>query len=294
MPFANKYFIPRGMTMVVILLSLGVLSGFMAGLFGIGGSMIMVPILLYIFDGWGLFGGDAIKFAIASAMAVVCFTSLSSIRAHYFKRAINWPLAGVFTLGILPGALLASLGVFAFLHSAWLYFLFAGLIFLSGWQMWVGSQDKKIPEKKIANNKYDPRSVFKTLPSKPWLVVVGAGVGFLSGLVGAGGGFLMVPFQTRYGIAANRAVATSAATGFPIAVVNSIGYLLANNGGLGGKEAIGFIYWPVVFVIALASVFFAPVGAKLAHALPLKTLRRIFAVGLFFLASYMGWRGWGF
>ncbi|MGI9461195.1 MAG: sulfite exporter TauE/SafE family protein [Alphaproteobacteria bacterium] len=292
-------FTADGMMLIAVLLLLGVLSGFMAGLFGIGGSMLMVPFLVWWFDHLELFHGSSIKFAIASAMAVVVFTSLSSIRAHYLKGAINWHLVKVFTIGILPGGLVASLAVFGILKSSWLYFLFAGLVLLSAKQMWVGAANKNIIEKKISNKKYQPKDVFKILPRKWLLVVMGAVVGFLSGLVGAGGGFLMVPFQTRFGIMINRAVATSAATGFPIALVNSFGFLLADSSHLvqshsGRSDVIGFVYWPAVSVIALASVLAAPFGAKLAHDLPLQTLRRIFAIGLFVMAVYMAWRGWQF
>ncbi|MDI9313484.1 MAG: sulfite exporter TauE/SafE family protein [Hydrotalea sp.] len=282
------------MTLIVILLSLGVMSGFLAGLFGIGGSMIMVPFLVPLFDHMNLFGDSTIKFAIASAMAVVCFTSLSSMRAHHARGAINWRLAAIFTIGILPGGLLASLGVFGFLKSSWLYFLFGGLVILSGLQMWRGHHAKPI------GKKFNPKDTLTLLPTSPWLVAFGVVVGFLSGLVGAGGGFLMVPFQTHFGIPVNRAVANSSATGFPIAAVNSIGFLLADNGGLSGGmgggvgllQTIGFVHWPTVFIIAMTSVLFAPLGAWLAHSLPLRTLRRVFSIFLFLMAGYMLWRGY--
>ena len=290
------------MTLIITLLSLGVMSGFVAGLFGIGGSMVMVPFLVPLFDHLHLFGLASIKFAIATAMAVVCFTSLSSMRAHHAKGAIYWPLSAIFTIGILPGGLLASWGAFVFLKSSWLYFLFAGLVVLSGLQMWYGhngggkgsqkdNHNNHKGGKKTIAKPFNPKKIFDMLPSKPILVIFGAAVGFLSGLVGAGGGFLMVPFQTYFGIPVNRAVANSASTGFPIAIINSIGFLLADNGGLGGNQTIGFVHWPAVFIIAMTSVFFAPLGAKLAHSLPLITLRRVFSVFLFAMAGYMFWRG---
>ncbi|MCX8516263.1 MAG: sulfite exporter TauE/SafE family protein, partial [Alphaproteobacteria bacterium] len=204
-------------TMLAGLLLLGVFSGFMAGLLGVGGGMILVPFLIYIFGLQNMFGMVSIKFAIASAMAVICFTSLSSARAHAAARAVNWRLVFIFALGILPGGLLASVAFFSVLRAQGLYFVFSGFVLLSAFSMWRGSEAKT--RKKLSGrdiNKQDPRLLaaadFQRLPAKPWLVLFGAVVGCVSGLVGAGGGFLTVPFQTRFGVPVNRAVATSAAT----------------------------------------------------------------------------------
>jgi uncharacterized membrane protein YfcA len=118
--------------------------------------------------------------------------------------------------------------------------------------------------------------------------LAGAVIGFLSGLVGAGGGFVSVPFMLWCNVIMHQAVATSAALGFPIALANTIGYVWS---GMSVQDLppgmIGYIYWPALIVLAIFSVMLAPVGARAAHALPVATLKRIFAIMLFALAIYM-------
>jgi uncharacterized membrane protein YfcA len=124
------------------------------------------------------------------------------------------------------------------------------------------------------------------------LVGAGSVVGFLSGLVGAGGGFVSVPFMTWCNVAIHNAVATSAALGFPIAVANVAGYVMAGRTVEGLPEgSLGYIFLPALAVIATASVMTAPLGAKVAHALPIKQLKRAFAAVLYMLSGYMLFKG---
>jgi uncharacterized membrane protein YfcA len=123
---------------------------------------------------------------------------------------------------------------------------------------------------------------------------MGAGgvIGFISGLVGAGDGFISVPFMTWCNVAIHNAVATSAALGFPIAVANVAGYIVSGMGMEGlPDDAFGFIWVPALAVIAACSVLTAPLGAKAAHMLPVKKLKRIFASVLYLLAAYMLYKG---
>src|SRR5690606_27277891 len=131
----------------------------------------------------------------------------------------------------------------------------------------------------------------RTLPGTAGLLGAGGAIGFLSGLVGAGGGFISVPFMTWCNVAIHSAVATSAALGFPIAMATALGYALARQGvsGLPGAS-LGYISLPALLVIACASVLMAPLGVKAAHALPVRTLKRAFACILYLLASYMVWK----
>jgi uncharacterized membrane protein YfcA len=262
--------------LILELALLGLGTGFLAGLLGIGGGMIMVPFLTIILTGRGVSPDLAVKMAIATSMATIIFTSLSSVRAHHKRGAVRWDIVKLLAPGIVIGAAIASLGVFALLKGSWLALVFAGFVGFSATQM-------------LLNKKPKPS---RTLPGPVGTLSAGTVIGFLSGLVGAGGGFVSVPFMTWCNVAIHTAVATSAALGFPIALANALGYLIA---GQGVAElppgSIGYIYLPALAVIASASVLMAPVGVKAAHALPIPTLKRVFASVLYLLAAYMAYKG---
>ncbi len=262
--------------LIVELLALGLFTGFLAGLLGIGGGMLMVPLLTWILSQRGVEAGMAVKMAIATSMATIIFTSLSSVRAHHKRGAVRWDLVRGLAPGILLGGLIAGAGIFALLKGAALALLFAAFVSFSALQM-------------LRNKKPSPS---RQMPGPAGQVGVGAGIGLLSGLLGAGGGFVSVPFMTWCNVAMHNAVATSAALGLPIALANTAGYLI------GGRDlppalpgAFGYLYLPALVVIALASVTMAPVGARTAHALNVSQLKRVFAGLLFMLAGYMLYKG---
>lgn len=264
--------------LVVQLAALGLATGFLAGLLGIGGGMIMVPFISAMLTARGVAPGLAVKMAIATSMATIIFTSISSVRAHHQKRAVRWDIVQRLAPGIVLGAMVASLGVFALLKGAALYFVFAAFVAFSGSQMFL---DKK-------------PAPTRQLPGTPGLLGAGGVIGFLSGLVGAGGGFVSVPFMTWCNVAIHNAVATSAALGFPIALANVAGYVIAGQGLQGlPPYAFGYLWLPALVVIACCSVLMAPLGARAAHALPVKKLKRAFALVLFVLATYMLLKGLG-
>ena len=264
--------------LVVQLAVLGLVTGFLAGLLGIGGGMIMVPFISAILSGRGVEPGLAVKMAIATSMATIIFTSVSSVRAHHQKGAVRWDIVKRLAPGIVLGAMVASRGVFALLKGAALYFVFAAFVAFSGSQMFL---DKK-------------PAPTRQLPGTPGLLGAGGVIGFLSGLVGAGGGFVSVPFMTWCNVAIHNAVATSAALGFPIALANVVGYVIAGQRLEGlPPYAFGYLWLPALVVIASCSVLMAPLGAKAAHALPVKKLKRVFALVLFVLAGYMLMKGLG-
>lgn len=257
---------------IFLLAILGCVTGFAAGLLGIGGGMILVPFLTYLLTWQGLPAHLVVHTAIATSMASILFTSVSSVRAHQKKGAVRWDLVLAFTPGIVIGGLLSGGTVFAALKTGWLALFFAIFVTYSGYQM---LRDKK------------PKPS-RQMPGAVGTASAGAGIGFLSGLVGAGGGFVSVPFMLWCNVPLHQAVATSAALGFPIALANTAGYIWS---GLGQPDLpsgmIGYVYWPALLVLVLFSVFTAPVGAKVAHSLPVKTLKRVFAFLLFGLAAYM-------
>jgi len=262
--------------LIIELALLGVCTGFLAGLLGIGGGMVMVPFLTIMLSHRGVEADLAVKMAIATSMATIIFTSISSVRAHHKRGAVRWDLVKGLAPGIVLGSMLGSLGVFALLKGSYLAIFFGLFVGFSATQMFL--------DKKPAPS--------RQMPGFTGQLGAGAGIGFLSGLVGAGGGFISVPFMAWCNVAIHNAVATSAALGFPIAVANVAGYIVSGLNVEGLPEgAFGFIWLPALAVIAMCSVLTAPMGAKAAHNLPVKKLKRVFGSILYLLAIYMFYKG---
>ncbi len=262
--------------LILELALLGVCTGFLAGLLGIGGGMLMVPFISAILSGRGVEPGLTVKMAIATSMATIIFTSISSVRAHHKRGAVRWDIVKSLAPGIVLGAMIASLGVFSVLKGSALALVFAVFVGFSATQMFLDR--KPAPTRQI--------------PGTPGLLGAGGVIGFLSGLVGAGGGFVSVPFMTWCNVAIHNAVATSAALGFPIALANVVGYVISGQ-GIDNLPAysFGYLWLPALVVIASCSVLTAPLGARAAHALPVKKLKRAFAGILYLLAAYMLYKG---
>lgn len=255
---------------------LGIGTGFLAGLLGIGGGMLMVPFITIILSGRGVSPDLAVKMAIATSMATIIFTSVSSVRAHHKRGAVRWDIVKRLAPGIVIGSLISSLGVFALLKGSHLAIFFGLFVSFSATQMFL---DKK------------PKPT-RQMPGTGGQLAAGGVIGFLSGLVGAGGGFISVPFMTWCNVAIHSAVATSAALGFPIAVANVAGYIISGLTVTGlPAGSFGYIWLPALVVIAICSVFTAPLGARAAHALPVGKLKRVFASILYLLAAYMFYKG---
>jgi uncharacterized protein len=262
--------------LILELAVLGLCTGFLAGLLGIGGGMLMVPFITLIMIGRGVSPDLSVKVAIATSMATIIFTSVSSVRAHHKRGAVRWDVVWRLAPGIVMGAAVASMGVFSVLKGSSLALFFALFVAFSATQM-------------LLDRKPAPS---RTLPGTGGQLAAGGVIGFLSGLVGAGGGFVSVPFLTWCNVVIHQAVATSAALGFPIALANVVGYVIAGQSVEGlPSGALGYVYLPALAVIATASVLMAPLGVKAAHAMPVKQLKRVFAFILYMLAAYMLHRG---
>lgn len=257
------------------LLALGACTGFLAGLLGIGGGMIIVPFLTAILSTLAVPLDLGVKMAIATSMGTILFTSMSSVRAHQRRGAVRWDLVRAFTPGIVLGALAGSLGLFTFARGTTLAVFFGCFVIFSATQMFLDRTPKPS----------------RTMPGLPGRLGAGAMIGMISGLVGAGGGFISVPFMVWCNISMHAAVATSAALGFPIALANVLGYI---TGGISIPDlppgSFGYIWLPGLLAIAIPSVLTAPLGAKTAHMLPVRALKRVFAVILYLLAIYMLWK----
>lgn len=261
------------LSIVLALLLLGAFAGVAAGLLGIGGGMLMVPFLSMTLDALGFPHDEVVKVAIATSLTTIVFTSISSVRAHHARGAVRWDTVRALAPGILAGSLLAS--QFArVIPGRWLA---AGFGLFIAW-----SAIRMVRRKNTTPD--------RSLPGKLGLASVGAGIGALSALLGAGGAFMTVPYLNRRQIPMVNAVATSAACGFPIALAGAAGYAWSGRHLHLPGGTVGYLYLPALICIALASMSTAPLGARLAHALPTQTLKRIFAGLLFGLSGYMLWR----
>lgn len=257
-------------TLVAELLLLGACTGFLAGLLGIGGGMLMVPFLVFVLSATGVSETHLVKMAVATSLATICFTSLSSVRAHHQKGAVLWPVVWVLAPGILVGSL-AGANLAVALPAKALTVLFALFVTFSATQM-------------LLNKKPKPG---RSLPGSLGMFGMGNLIGALSSMVGAGGAFVSVPFMTWCNVTIHKAVATSAALGFPIALAGTLGYVWA---GWGRTDlpagAFGYLYLPGLISIALGSMLTAPWGARTAHKMDIGPLKKIFAVFLYVMAAY--------
>ncbi|CAM5796096.1 sulfite exporter TauE/SafE family protein [Rhizobacter fulvus] len=260
-----------GAQLVLELLVLGCFTGFLAGLLGIGGGMLLVPFMTFLLSSKGMPAEHVVKMAIATSLATICFTSIASVRAHHQRGAVLWSVARVLAPGIVIGSLLGAQLAKA-LPSPVLALLFALFVGFSATQMLIDRKPKPS----------------RQLPGTAGMLGAGGVIGLFAALVGAGGAFVSVPFMTWCNVKIHNAVATSAALGFPIAVAGTVGYMVA---GWSLRDmppgTIGYLYLPALVTISIASVLTAPFGARTAHRMDMRQLKRVFAVLLFGLAAYM-------
>lgn len=252
-------------------LAIGMIVGFLAGLLGIGGGMVMVPMLVFVFTAAGLPAQHLMHYALATAMATVVFTSLSSVRAHHLRGGVDWRAAFAIAPGIMTGSLVAAFAA-GFVPTRPLAFCFTALMFFASAQMYL--EFKPEPDRR--------------LPGPVGLFGAGAGIGAISSVLAAGGAFLSIPYLVRRNVPMRRAIGTAAAIGFPIACAGTVGYVLHGlhrTGLLPGS--LGFVYLPALAIVAAASMLVAPLGARVAHRLPVRRLRIVFSLVLLALAMRM-------
>lgn len=274
--------------LIAELLLLGACTGFLAGLFGIGGGMLMVPFMTFIFTAKHFPLSLVVQMAVATSLATICFTSISSVRAHHQRGAVNWGLTARLAPGILLGSWLGA-WLAASMSSRLLALLFGGLNLVSAMQMWRSLRRSAAAHE--PGGAQPATAALPAAPATPELVAAGGGIGVLSGMLGAGGAFVSVPYMTWRGVPMHQAVATAASLGFPIALAGTLSYII-NGWGRAGLPAYsaGLVYLPALFVISAASVLTAPLGARTAHRLPTAKLKRGFVVMLTGLGSYMLYR----
>lgn len=249
-------------------LLLGSLAGLTAGVFGVGGGIIIVPALIFTFAFLGFPADIATHIAVGTSLSTIMFTSLGSIFGHHKKKAINWSLAINLSAGMLLGGLLGAF--FAhFLPGEILQKVFATYAFLVAIQMWFS---------------WSPKANWQ-LPERFGSGVLGVAIGTISGIFGIAGGSLVVPVLTAYKVKIKEAIATSAVTGFPIAVSGTIGYVLMGWGQTDLPEnSMGYVYLPALIGIIATSTIFAKLGASLAHRLDPKKVTKAFSILLLIIA----------
>ena len=260
--------------LILALLAMGTFGGFVAGLLGVGGGMVLVPFITMIFTARHFPDELVVHMAIATSLGTIFFTSLSSVRAHHKHGAVLWPVVRLLVPGILIGSWIGP-WIGKQMNTAVLSFFFGCFVTFSATRMLIAKKPAASGE----------------LPGKPGMFAAGGFIGILAGLVGAGGGFVSVPFMMRCNVRIHNAIATSAALGFPIALSGTLSNIYYGWGEPGLPAwSLGFIYVPALAIIVLASVIMAPVGASAAHKMPVRRLQRIFAVILYALAAYMFWK----
>jgi uncharacterized protein len=258
---------------IVMYLVVGLIAGVLAGLLGVGGGVVIVPMLIFCFVKQGIQPDQIMHMALGTSLASIIFTSISSFMSHHKRGAVDWTIVKRIVPGILIGTFLGTF-VASRLSSGFLKGFFCVFLYTVATQMLLNKKPK----------------ASRNLPGTGGMFGVGSTIGVASALVGIGGGSLSVPFMVWCNVPAHRAVGTSAAIGFPIAIAGAVGYIVNNLSGTGlPAYSLGYVYLPALVCIVCTSVFTAPLGAKLAHALPVDKLKRVFALFLFAVATKMAW-----
>ncbi len=259
------------MDIILIYLLLGAIAGLIAGLFGVGGGLIIVPVLVYLFTREGMDPDSLVHLAVGTSLATIVFTSISSVYAHHKRGAVRWDLFRQLTPGIVIGALIGA-AVADWMPSVVLRRFFAIFEWLVAIQLLLNTHTK----------------ASRVVPGRVGLFAAGNLIGSISSIVGIGGGTLTVPFLVWCNVAMRKAVATSSACGLPIAVAGAVGFIIMGWSTTTTLEwSLGYLYFPALIGIVTSSILFAPLGAKLAHSLPADKLKRLFGLLLFALGSYM-------
>ncbi len=279
----------------LVYLLLGSIVGFFAGLLGIGGGIIAVPVLTFIFTAQDFPPDRILHFALGTTMATIIFTSAASLRAHHAHGAVNWAIVKKITPGIILGTLTGAT-LAGTLTSQFLSIIVMIFIFFSATRMLLkilpapdrsksGSFWQSLP---FLTTSATPARNYQ-LPGRNGLFAAGSLIGLISSLVAIGGGLLTIPFLTLCNVKLHHAIGTAAAIGFPIAVAGTIGYMANGMTQLQTLPAysLGYIYLPALAWIVLASMLTAPIGAKATHTTKADILGKIFVLLLYLLAIKM-------
>lgn len=254
-------------------LLLGLFVGLFAGMLGIGGGTLLVPLMVMMFSVQHFPDDRILHLALGTSLTSIVFTSMSSIRAHHKRGAVRWDIVRQAATGLMIGTL-AGTFVADWLDSRYLAVIFVVFVSYSATQL-------------LLNIKPAPS---RRLPGTTGMAGATGAIGVLSSLVGVGGGVITIPLMVMCNVPMRNAVGTSAALGLPIAIAGAIGYVYT---GLGESHlppmSFGYVYVPALVGIVIGTFVTVPLGARLAHSMPVSNLKRIFAVILFLLAAKMLW-----
>ncbi|MEB6480829.1 sulfite exporter TauE/SafE family protein [Acinetobacter vivianii] len=262
---------------LIIYLLIGAIAGFAAGLFGVGGGLIIVPILYIVFTQMNYDPNVIMHIAVGTSLATIIVTSISSVTAHHKKGAVLWPVFRNLAPGLVIGSFLGA-GIADLMSGQHLQLVIGVFAVWMAYKMFKG-----------ANAVVDPN---RHLPSAPLQLAAGGGIGVASAIFGIGGGSLTVPYLNRHGVVMQKAVATSAACGLPIAVAGALGFMW-----FGAKEqievpnTIGYVHVYAFFGISVMSFITAKFGAKVAHLLSPAMLKKCFAGLLVVVGCYFIYKG---
>jgi uncharacterized membrane protein YfcA len=249
-------------------LAIGAFVGFCAGMLGIGGGAIMVPLLALLFEAQHIPREHLLHLAVGTSMASILFTSLSSVRAHSQHGSLRLDVVKAMTPGILVGGLVGS-AIASRISTSLLATLFAVTVLVAA-----------------ANILRDPKAGSgRALPGRLGLLAVGLGISAISAFAAVGGAFLTVPFLVWCNVPLLQAIGTAAAVGFPIALAGTVGFVASGWGKSGLPEwSVGYVFLPALAGLVVASMLLAPFGAATAHRMPTRRLRQVFILLMFAFA----------
>ncbi len=260
------------LTGFIILVLLGMVVGFFAGLLGIGGGAIMVPALTTYFLWQGFDPAVVVHLALATSMSCIVINAIISIRTHQQHQAVIWSITAKISPAVLIGSALATYFVVQ-ISSKTIALIFMLLMLAVALQMMIG---------------FKPRSKASLEISSFEVVPVGFLIGFLSALIAIGGGSLTVPYLTWHQINIKKAIATAASIGLPLAMAGCFVYVIKGIGHTNlPDQVMGYIYWPATLAISIGSLITTSLGAHLTHRLPVQLLKRVFAALIVLLAIRM-------
>ncbi|MEO0937091.1 MAG: sulfite exporter TauE/SafE family protein [Pseudomonadota bacterium] len=256
---------------LALLAVIGAFAGVLAGLLGVGGGIVLVPAFFYAFQTLGYDGPGLMQMCLATSLATIIVTSIRSVLSHNRKGAVDWDILRTWAPGIVIGAIVGML-VVAQLRTATLTAIFGVLALVVGLYMGFGRSHWRLGP---------------AMPTGAGRAALSPGVGFLSVLMGIGGGSFGVPLMSLYGVAIHRAVATAAGFGVLIAVPSVIGFLLVDQPGPVPPLTLGAVNGPAFLVVIAMTLLTTPLGVRLAHAMDPRPLKRVFAVFLVLVALNM-------
>lgn len=253
---------------IPLFLGLGVIAGLLAGMLGVGGGIVVVPVLLLSFTYLKVAPGVITHLAIGTSLATILFTSLSAVRAQQLKKAIDWPLVRSLAPAMVSGSFISGY-IAGWIPGNWLRMLFGVFLILASIQLLLNWRPAGRHE----------------LPARAGLWAAGIGIGTVSALVGIGGGTLTVPYLNWCNVEMKRAVAASSALSSVLSLFGAAGFIISGlNNAVLPPWSLGYVSLPATLGIIVTAVLFAPMGVQLSHRLPVSVLKRIFGVLLLIVA----------